>query len=449
MDEVTHGRTPATDGAEAADPVVDGVDGTAEVALGADGTAEIGTGADGTAEVRAWVDHTTMPLPVGAPTAEPTPPSVRYAAGAAPVAPPASTSGHSWLSPTLNIERPHNERAVDYPAPVPVGPARRSRWWIAAAVAILLIVGGIIAFTQSRSSQSSPTGAVLDFFGALDTGDAASALTLVDGADKYPASANPLLSDAALARVADRPTDLAITGAVATNAEAGRKTTVVSVTYTVGGYTVHQAIDVLDRDAHAPAATKPYLLKAPFITVSVPTSDGRVVSVNGVPVPSGTTHALAFPATYTATVAGNQLLAAGTSSAVYNSTPDAVEADIASPAPAVAPGATAAVQAAVNSALDKCAASKSATPANCPFSYSDSGATVNWKIVTYPKVNVIIDSGVVAFVDDGHPGSVHYDATTSFLFGLIPHTDSGSENAEVTGTATVSASAVTVTFTRQ
>lgn len=451
MDDVTQGQTQPSDEAPMAGEVpANGssvADATVATKAQEEAQEEAQVEATATVAVAAPIEAETMPLPAGRPAAEPAPPHVRYAVGAAPVGAAEAPSGHGWLSPTLNLERPNGDSATDGVDHAPAVPSHRPRWWIAVAVAIVLIIGGILAIVLVQGHRSSPTDSVRAYFAALASDDTTTALALVENANNFPASADPLLTPAALARVADRPTGVTITGTGASTA--GRKTTVVSVAYTVGGTTVHQTIDVVANSATAAGASKPYLLTAPFITVSVPDTGGRAVSVNGIPVAAGVAHTLAFPATYVATVAGNPLISAATAPAAYHGTSGTIAADITLPAPTVAPGATPLVQAAVNSALDKCAASRSPAPPNCPFSYSDSSATLTWKIVTYPTVSVALIDGVVTFTDNGHPAGMHYDASTSFLFGLIPHTDSGSRNTDVTGTAAAAGTGISVTFTRQ
>jgi hypothetical protein len=386
-----------------------------------------------TVPVPARIEHATAQLPQVSP-------GVRYNSGAAAVPTPV-TKRPGWLSPTLSLRQP----ADDEPVTVPVARPRRRRRWLVAVVAIILVAGGAAAYLQVRSQQPSPAAAVRTYFDDLAAGDTAAAMALVDSAGSYSPAVDPLLSPAALARTADRPGHLSVSGSAATTAVSGRKATAVSVTYTVGATMVEQTITVLARDPAA-GGTRPYLLKAPFITVSVPAAGDRTISVNGVPIPSGTTHTLGYPAAYVATATGNQLIAASSAPAVYTSAPDTVRADITLPPPIVAPGASEAVQAAVDRALDTCATSTAPAPPGCPFRYLDSSATLKWKMLTYPQVRLAVKSGAVTFDDNGRSGSVRYDASTSYFFGLIPRTDSGTENTDVAGTATVAGGTVTVMF---
>ena len=381
-------------------------------------------------------------------------PSVRYTSGAAPVpAAVAAQQSRGWLSPTrTDITEPAVR--MDFDDDSGRRPGRR-RWWIAAAVVILLLAGGVVAVVRLASKQTSPTASVRTYFDDLAAGDTTSAMALVADAATFTAKANPLLSPAAVAQVVDRPSHLTVNGTASTTAPAGGPATAVAVSYSVGATTVHQSITVIGGGnggggngdgGSADGGGAAYLLSAPFMTVSLPKA-GRALRVNGIPVPSGLTHTLAFPGAYVATVVGTELIAPITAQAIYNSASGTVEADFSLPAPTVAPGATEVVQKAVNGALDACAGSTSAAPANCPFSYPDSGATLKWAIVTYPQVHVAINGNTVTFDDGGHPGTVHYDASTSVFFGLIPHTDSGTANADATGTATATDTGVTVTFT--
>lgn len=368
-------------------------------------------------------------------------PDVRYAYGAAQVPPAASDRG--WLSPTLTDIRARLDNDPEPDSDHDRGDrSGRRRWWIAAAVAVVLIVGGVITIAQARSHGSPATDSVRRYFDDLAAGDVVSAMSLVAAADTYTRSADPLLSPTALSGIGDRPTHVAITGTAATASD-GRSATAVSVTYSVGGTTAHQTI-VAVGPTDPPSG--PYLLVSPFITVSVTGAGSRAVSVNAVALPAGTIRTLAFPAAYLATTPGTQLLSPSTATAAYDSAAGAVEARLSLSAPTLAAGATGLVQTAVNRALDGCAASTAAAPPDCPFRYSDSSATMAWKIVTYPHVHVSLNGDVISFDDAGHTGTVHYDATTSYLFGLFPHTDSGSTTADATGTASADHGGVTVTF---
>jgi hypothetical protein len=404
------------------------------------------------APVEPRADQVTVPMPPGVPAPVAASPRVRYTSGAAPVPIPATPARRGWWSPTMTdlseptgIDPDHGSRSVA------TGGSRRWRWWIAAGVVPVIIVGGAVAFTRLRSHPPSPSQSVREYFDDLAAGDTTSAMALVEDPGSYASSDDPLLSPTALSRAADRPAHVTVIGTASTTIDGGRNATAVSVTYAVGATTVHQTMTVVGRDSEASTTTSvhPYLLKAPFITVALSATAGRAVSVNGISIPAKTTHTLAYPAAYVATAPGNQLLATATAPAVYNSASGAVEADISLPAPTMAPGAGALVQSAVNHALDRCAASTSAAPANCPFHYADSSATMKWTVATYPRIRVAVNGVSVTFDDAGHPGSLHYAATTAYFFGLIPHTDNGTTNTDVTGTAALADGAVTVSFTHK
>jgi hypothetical protein len=269
---------------------------------------------------------------------------------------------------------------------------------------------------------------------------------LVDDAGSYTKSANPLLATAALAKSGNRPSEAIVSGSAATTVDGGQSATAVSVTYDIDGTPVRQTIVV---ETAPGTSDQPYLLKAPFITVAVKSAKGRSVKINGIGYPADAPQMLAYPGAYAATVAGSQLVAPAIARATYDSTSGAVTANIWLPAPEIAPGATAAVQSAVNHALDACAASTSPTPAGCPFQYNDSGATLKWKIATYPEVKAKVDNiGAVTFDDGGHPATVLYDATTGGFLGLFPRTQSGVISVHVAGSATIGDNGVTVAFTR-
>lgn len=383
-------------------------------------------------------DQVTVPLVRTASATDATPVDIRYASGAAQVPPAPAHEETGWLSPTRTDLGTHAARDDDSGD---LAPRSRRGWWIAAAAAVLLIIAGIV-IAHARSNGSQPSDAVRAYFADLGAGDVSSAMALVDAAGTYTSSADPLLTPIAMARAADRPTHVAVTGTAATTTAEGSAATAVSVTYTVAGAAVHQTIAAVAGDASGPA----YRLVAPFVTMAVTGAGSRPVTINGVAIPAGTSHTLAFPAAYTATTPGTRLISASSASAAYRNTSGVVQAAISLPAPALAADATTLIQAAVNHALAGCAASTAAAPAGCPFHYSDSSATMAWKIVAYPHVRVVLHGDSVTFDDGGHAATVQYSADTSYFFGLIPHTATGSITADVAGTASADHSTVTVTF---
>ena len=375
---------------------------------------------------------------------------IQYSAGTAPVKPRVPPAHDPWAGPTLTDI---GQAPYDLPPGAAVHRPRR-RGWLAIVVAVLLVGAGSLAYVHLRSSASkTPAQAVKQYFADLGNGDITAAMKLVVDPGSYTTFANPLLSATALAQPATRPGSVAIGDSVPTTVSGGQSATAVAVSYAVGGTTVHQTITVVATSSQADtagsttASKQPFLLEAPFIKVTVDATSGRSVTVNGLPYPSGSAHPLAFPGAYSAKIAGNQLIAGASVAAVYDdSDPTAVTANIAPPAPAVASGATAAVQAAVNKALKACASSTSATPDNCPFSYSDSSATVAWKIVTYPTVSVQIGGDGTATFDDGdHAATVHYDAQTTDWIGFS-ETDSNDATVNIDGTASVGTSGIAVKF---
>jgi len=362
---------------------------------------------------------------------------VRYVGGAAPVPPRAPRRGPSWAGPTIDLP------AEMAPAYVDAGgrPPRRRRWWLAGLLAVVVVIGAVLILLQFRTDQTPAAQTVRAYFADLANGDTGAAMKLVDNPGDYTSAANPLLSGTALSKAANRPSAATVARSSATSTGGGQSSTSVTVTYTVDGTQVQQTIMAIG------SSSEGYRLKAPFITVAVSGAKNRPVKVNGVGFPADATQLLAFPGAYSATVSGTALIAPATAQATYDSASGAVKADIWLPAPEIADGATAAVQAAVNHALDTCAASTAAQPAGCPFRYDDSGADLKWKIAAYPKVKAKAGAdGTVTFDDGGHLATVHYEATTGGFLGLFPRTKSGDMGVDVAGTATVTSDGVAVTF---
>jgi len=397
------------------------------------------------------LDVETQAVPVGAPP-------VRYAAGSARVQPGAARGRRGAGSSRVPHDAPQDPWAGSAPhadaiisptrqwsgVPEPAEPIRRRgrRGWIAAAIVVILaIAGGTVAYLRLRPHEVTAAHVVQHYFDDLSAGDTAGAMALVQDASTYQGPNYPLLTASVLGRADSRPSHVSIGTPGATTTGDGKDALAVPVTYTAGISTVHQTVTAVKGDA-----THPYLLNAPFVSVSVGgATAGRPLTVNGIPYPEGSASTRAFPGAYTATVAASLLLAGVTSAATYDSSDGLVDATITVPVPQAATGAQAAVQAAVNAALDACAASTSATPVNnCPFRYQNAGATMKWTMVTYPVVALAVGAdGAVTFTDTGHPATVHYDATTSGFLG-ISSTDSNDATVDVSGTAAIGASGVTV-----
>jgi hypothetical protein len=366
---------------------------------------------------------------------------VRYVGGAAPVPPRPNRRGPNWAGPTMGLPA-----EVDGPpAYVDSGSPRwshRMRWWITAAAAAVLVIAAVAVVMRFRTDQSPAAQTVQEYIADLASGDTKSALSLVDDAEAYGTDANPLLSAAALSKPASRPSAARIAKSAPTTVDGDRDAVAVTVTYTVDGTQVQQTII-----ATASESAKSYLLKSPFMTVTVSGAKGRPVKVNGIGMPDGATQLRAFPGAYGASIAGSDLVAPATAPAIYDSSNGGVTANIYLPAPTIAAGASAVVQTAVNHALDACAASTSPSPQGCPFRYGDSGADMKWTIATYPKVKARIGGdGTVTFDDGGHLGAVHYEATTGGFLGLFPSTKSGDIGVDVSGTATLGSDGVAVSF---
>jgi hypothetical protein len=386
----------------------------------------------------------TIPL-LSEPPAPAATPGIQYAAGAAPVLPRVPPRHDPWVNPTLtDASDPDAAGLHDAPIAGAAVRRRRGRTWLAITIAALVIAGGAVAYVQFRSHPTTPAQVVQQYFADLATDDTAAAMALVEGPGTYTSAAYPLLSASALADPASRPGHVTIVGSSPTTVAAGGSATAVSMSYAAGGRTVRQTITAV---ASSTPTTQPFLLDAPFITVAIGATGGRTVTVNGLPYPTGVAHTLAFPGAYVANSAGTALVAGASAAATYDTGNGAVDASIALPAPAVAPGATAAVSAAVNRALDACAASTSPTPPNCPFQYNDTSATLKWTIVTYPTVSVQVDvGGTVTFGDGVHAATVQYEATTTDFLGFSD-TDRNNATVDVAGVATLGAGGVTVTFT--
>ncbi len=367
---------------------------------------------------------------------------VRYVSGSAAVPVRRDRGKPGWDAPTLS--GPHypggsyDEPAYHDPYGRRRGRSHRARWWVIAAVTLVVLAGAVGVLFHFRSDQSPEAQVARKYFTALAEGDTRSALALVDDSASYTGSEYPLLASAALVKPEDRPSEATVVKSVRTTVDGGRAARVVTVAYSIDGTPVRQDLTLIETGGE-------YRLKAPFITVAVSGARGRSVQVNGIDYPHGAAQAVAFPGGYHASVKGDRLIAPATARATYSDSSGAVKADVWIPAPTLATGADAAIQSAVNHALDACAQSTSPTPNGCPFRYSDTSATMKWSITQHPKVKAKVGAdGTVTFDDGGHSAVVHYEATTSGFFGLFSRTKTGDMDVTITGSASISDGGVAV-----
>jgi hypothetical protein len=361
--------------------------------------------------------------------------------------PLATTAGPAASGAALSAARPADRPAVPAtaagvlpfrfePARIASGPRLSRKTWRVIAASGAALALAVAAFVVLRPAPPSPAGAVRDYFADLGRDDAAAALALVDtlGGD---ISSMPLLTPAALAAAANRPTGATVNSSRTETAASGIRYAEVTATYEVGGQPVRQVFDVVataDKDT-------PYRLEQPFLYLTVEAPAGLAATVNGIAVDADTLArgTPAFPGTYQATTAGNGLFAGDTQAATYQADEQGVAADIRFGAPALAPEAASTVQAATQAYLDTYCVNPPADSYGypCPMSapYMSYDQTTTWTITTYPQVQLSPpdpNQNAVRFAT-GTAGSADYRITYDDYNGA--RTESGTVPIDIDGIA--------------
>lgn len=330
----------------------------------------------------------------------------------------------------------------------------RRRTVIALATVVALVIGGSVAYEVLKPQPPSASATVQAYFADLASGDTAGAMKLVDPGAASGPSGTPasLLTAAVLSSPASRPSGLTVVSSTQEPDVYGHALSLVEVSYKLGPSTVRQDIEVGADVADGSGAKRPFLLENPFLTLQIQDSSGRPLTVNGVAAGSQDVETPVFPGVYTVAMQGDQLIAGASQTAAYAPTGGGgtLSADFSQPA--LAPGAESAVQAQIKSALDACAQSTSTAPQNCPFSIYASGSddSVQWTIQTYPTATVSVYNGAgqgqeVQFVDDQQDGVVQYTDKYTDWTGAT-QTTTGTQNFGASGYASVSGSAIQITF---
>ncbi|BCJ41331.1 hypothetical protein GCM10010168_89090 [Actinoplanes ianthinogenes] len=362
-----------------------------------------------------------LPEMLGAPRESSPPPGI----GAAPLP-----------QPTLTLGTASHERRIGR-KPVLIA--------VAAAAALVLVATGIAVV--SRLTADTPKSTVQDYFDALGDGDAARALQLVSRGDEVDTAKYPLLTDAALADRAARPSEVEVGDATEDNTMYGEDASTVPVTYHALGTTVQLKVPVVKA-----AKGDGYQLVAPLVQLSLKGVAGRAVTVNGIALSAASQdEVIAFPGGYQAQAGGTALLAPASVTALPVDSGFGWESELDFGDPQLAPDAHEKIASAVRSSIDRCAASTEAAPAGCPFStyVGGSDVSVRWSITTYPAITE--DASSIAWLgtgdqvpisDDG-TGSAHWTATYTDYSGAR-QTESGDTSFRIYGYAQATGSDIRV-----
>ena len=263
-----------------------------------------------------------------------------------------------------------------------------------------------------------------------------------------------MLVPSALQSASSRPTDATVTRTATDPSGEDPTYTDVTVSYRVGGHAVTQHIAV----SKTGDKTMPFLLHAPFLLLVVTPPPGLTATVNGIaldPDSFSSSGTLAFPGAYTATTDGNALLQSTTQAANYEPGDDGnVAAVINFGTPPLAANAQSSVQQSVNSGLDSaCVTDTDSFLDECPFTRPDDSyyAQIQWTIVTYPTIAVSpvtdTDSDFQALFTTATDGEARYTYDTVDATGVSRPT-TGTVPIDVTGTARVGDSGLTIGFTQ-
>jgi hypothetical protein len=330
----------------------------------------------------------------------------------------------------------------------------RRRTLVALGTAVVLVIGGTIAYTVLKPQPPSAASTVRAYFADLAAGDTGAALKLVDpssGSDQL-GTLGALRGAAILSAPASRPSDLTIVSTTQQPDLYGRSVSVVEVSYKLGPAGVSQDFDLAANVPDSSGAKQPFLLENPFLTLEVQDGSSRPMTVNGVSVGSQNVEAAVFPGLYTVKLQGDLLLAGDSRTAVFAPSGGGATLSVDFSGSTLAAGAQDAVLAQVKSALETCAQSTSPEPQNCPFSIYPRGTddSVQWTVQTYPSPTVSVATGSgqgeeAQFIDDQQDGVVQYTDKYTDWTGTS-QTTTGTTDFGASGYAAVNGSTITVTF---
>ncbi|MFS0734312.1 hypothetical protein ABC304_01380 [Microbacterium sp. 1P10UB] len=287
---------------------------------------------------------TSTSAPTSAPTWAPTSPPMP-----APPREPATRAAQRAAGRALNAEPSTAELSPQVLwAPPPKRRRRRGLIWGIVIAAVLLVAAGVVAFllyqnarAAAEASGAAAAASVEDYFTAIASGDAATALTFVDGAP----TGGLLTDDALAASAALAP----LTGISATSDPIWGDSGQVRVSYVLGGRPVTAAYDVTDIDGDAVWT----IADVPEVQLGSRLA-GLPVLLAGVPFTNGTIDA--FPGTYPATMGGDVYTVAADATVTVTGPQEAtVGPDV---VPSLTDAGVQAYRTAVASAVNTCLASR-------------------------------------------------------------------------------------------
>lgn len=330
------------------------------------------------------------------------------------------------------------------------GLSKRAAVAVGAGLAVVLV--GAVACFVLWPGPATPSSTVEDYFAYLSKNQVDKALDLVysEGEDW---DTDPLLTSQALAEEDNRPTNLKVTATEAGVSYEDLKSYEVDVTYEVGEATVSQAFSVIEYSGDETE----YRIYAPFLYLDINDSSSRSITVNGISLADDQLDSLCvFPGLYTATAAGNVLLAEDKQQATIDDSAfgGSLYATIEFSQAALAEGAEEAVREQVKEKIDTCAESTESWPDDCPFYlyswYSDS--SVVWSITAYPTYTVsvadsewLLSSGPVVISGSDDDGIAHYTETYTDYSGAV-QTETEDVEFSVNGYASISGQDIVVSI---
>ncbi|GAA4200355.1 hypothetical protein [Actinocatenispora rupis] len=305
----------------------------------------------------------------------------------------------------------------------------------AAAVALVVLVGGLYVV---QSLAFSPKSAVSAYFSALGARDAAGAWRASGNEGTPP----PTMRSGALRKGSgyEPPTDVSIGAVTVRDHSASAR-----VSFRLAGRTrrVSVAVQRDDRKSwllfhgwHVSQGSGSLMVVAPGL--STVTVDGVSVSGSSDGYGSGVTVPV-FPGSHRVGVGPNPLLAAPARTVAVDagSSEDAGDAPTVQLAVSVKESAHDAVDRAVRTLLDRCAQATTLDPDGCPFSYYSyyDADHVQWTITKYPTFEIAQDEGGVS-TSTTESGTADVTYTYKGYDGK-PAKDHQTVDIQVDGTVTV------------
>lgn len=320
---------------------------------------------------------------------------------------------------------------------------------IAIGAAFALIIGLTIAFNVISSTVFSPEKQVEAYLGALQDGDAATAVEL--SAPNVPTAEQALLTNAITGAAEDRISGYKITD----SQERGDDAVEITAEITQDGVTSTHYFEVV-RNGRTAVVFPEWTLgetEYAFIALEIPEGAATVlvneqeVPVEDLALEDGIAVAAVLPGQYTVALPPiSDLVDSEPVSLYVTAEPEALSEGwhelLAAPTYTLTEAGVTEVQGQVNAAIDECATATVAAPEGCPFnSWGSSGeveGSGSWAIGTYPTVEVEPRQDGWRVFSSEAPGEATYSyQEEAWIEGDAPTDETRVESIHISGMVTL------------